>query len=561
MSDSQNTLELIRKAEEEYLRASQVAGTGITKEATTAGESAAKSAKLLDLIAGNQRLLADQAGKAALQTQAATDNLLRAGNIDPAMASGTIIDLVQNINTKYKIANVQAQELARAQEVSFLEKPLDWLAAQVTMKDKEDRLRRTLDEVGLSVSHVRDLSGAIGTGAKMAESAKESITASTAVAAAENAEAEWKLRAEEARIKTAGHNIDAWQAAAKIPSDRLSALYQRRSAEMSEQQYIQQLNNFRASEEQRDWARTQKKIEDEAKQVGKQADELIAAKVNKGREVLGMAPLESGEMAAQLELNKRGLAPKLQMLYEIGDRSLQLGTNSLGATPTSALELVRTNNSNLPTDVVETLGLLDAIARQAESEGKYKLIDPKNKQAQDKYINDKISQQFVDYARLIRPNSGNPLDVGDIKNYIGSKDTPYQSGLKELLALPTVQNVLRPFTDSGGTLEDPTKVLDLTFAAVTKGQLTTTQAANDVAKIYQRANILNLQAKNFRGLGISLPKAGLEYVAHVGRGFTSQPVNLADPVAITAYFSRQAAKKTPLDITKSPFGARPLPLN
>jgi hypothetical protein len=135
-------------------------------------------------------------------------------------------------------------------------------------------------------------------------------------------------------------------------------------------------------------------------------------------------------------------------------------------------------------------------------------------QALNKNVNELVAQQFgtkegVDGRGYIGLDS--PFSVGDI----GSAEAGYFAA-PTLASNPLVVKVLKPLAATGVQLKDPRVVVETVKAAMRKGEITSSQAAEGLSRIYQVANDMNQAQRNFAGYGIALPNKGAQYIVKIG---------------------------------------------
>lgn len=124
-----------------------------------------------------------------------------------------------------------------------------------------------------------------------------------------------------------------------------------------------------------------------------------------------------------------------------------------------------------------------------------------------------MAQQFgdergVDGAGYVGSESA--FNVGDI----GDLHTGYLDAAA-VKNLPIVTKLLKPLAANKVAMKDPSAVLDLVRAAVKKGDLTSTQAADGLATVYKAANWMHQEQRNFAGYGLKLPNDGNQYIVKI----------------------------------------------
>jgi hypothetical protein len=99
-------------------------------------------------------------------------------------------------------------------------------------------------------------------------------------------------------------------------------------------------------------------------------------------------------------------------------------------------------------------------------------------------------------------------------------------------------------------MKDPRAVLDLVRAAVKKGELTSTQAADGLATVYKAANWMHQEQRNFAGYGLKLPNDGNQYIVKIG----SKKLDLTKPEQVQRMLMQPANSTRDLLRDTAPLG-------
>lgn len=463
---------------------------------------------------------------AELKVQSVKAQQARAAGVDPETGAGMITDLL----SKQRAANAETEaalaEVRKKRETNLFENPIDWVVAQVTLPFAETKLEGAASSAQLYQKQVDQVNTSLQNSFQTAEKLKESVTATSAAAAARAAAGAALVNSNQAQLEALKYNNVAIDEATNATKDQLNAAYTVFNAQKSEEQ----LNLAKASE-----ARQAKQFEimsairaeeQAAKQEARDMDASLLGKINVGRAVMGLPPIEGGEAKSAVQMLKSGAAKDLNTYYEIGDKTIANGgKNSIADTPARAIEVFSTVDPRmLPEQRKETARIL---SEAMEALALNKTIDRKDKRAVDQFLNSHVKQTTELMYKNIIPNSQNLFDVGDLGSYMTL------SGINDL---PVVTKLLGPLAAAKQPLNDPKMVLGFMQDAIKKGTLTTSEISG-LATVYQKANLINQASRGFKSLGIPLPNNGANYYAKVG--MFGKTVDMTNAAEVQRYLAKE----------------------
>lgn len=504
------------KASEEAIRANAAGAASKTFELSQVYDQAAQDAGLV----------ATTKGIADLQAQQVVTKIAQTAGADPALGANRINELVGKLVTSQQETEQNLKEYRAKAEVKPWEHPIDYIVGQLTLPFTEERLKGSMTQTALYDKQLGDLNQTLSSSAVTINNLKESVTSASIAAQARLAEVESKARSTQAEIDGIKFNSQSVEAAVNASRDRLSVLFNAKSAANAETQLKVALGHLALDTERFQWQKEEKAISDKARADGKEIDGYVVDTINKSRVSLGLPPLTGLAAKSQLALFKSGASEELKYHFQNGERIDATGVSTVGNDPASSLHALETLPSNLPDVRKETTSVLAAAKQALELN---KTIDKKDKKAVDAFINQHVAQDIQTQYRSIAPNSGNLFDVGDIGSYLT---------LNGVSDLGVTQKFLGPLAAAKQPLNDPKIILSLGVDAVKKGQITSAEF-QQLASVYQKASVINQAAKGFTGFGIVPPNAGRNYYAKTSRfGGTT---DMTDPTELGRYLMKDLA--------------------
>lgn len=519
-----------------------------TSKATQANVETAQKAevisgeveKIYNDVADAQRVVttAEAARKAEVTKRVA--QAANAAGINPSADMDTVYGLITKINFGYKEVEKNLRDVREKSEMPIWENPLKWIANQITLPIAEQRLKGSANELELASNQLGRVNNALSQAAQIAVKTTESISAAESEALATVAASEAEIRARQARLEGLKYNAAQVNAVAQGSKDQLEVLYNVAAAQQRAESFALAVKNFELDTQRFNWQRAEKEEADRAKLEGKQIDAAFAETIQLGDAVLGMPARQGFELKSAVALLKGGQSKELMQIYEIGRRYRATGIPMIGASPAEAIKHLEELPNNIAPARTEVIALLKQAKEQVMRDPK---IDKKDQKAIDAEINKIVGQTIGGQLASITPGGGNLFDVGDLKAYLGgAPGMETFAGIADLKSLPLSQKVLIPAIAAGQPLADPKVVLGLTAKAIQNGDVTSTQAVNDLTFLYRKANLINQSALNLKGLGIALPADGMTY--NVRMGTFAGSIDMTNPAQVAQFFAKDLAERT-----------------
>jgi len=492
---------------------------------------AGKATEIADVyktIASDVAVVTATQQAAELKVQSAKAQQARAAGLDPEAGANVIVDLLSKQQKANKETEAALNEVRAKRETNLFSNPIDWVVAQVTLPFSEAKLEGAASSAQLYQKQVDGVNTSLQNSFQTAEKLKESVTATSAVAASRVAAGTALVNANQAQMEALKYNNVAIDEATQASKDQLNAAYTVFNAQKSQEQLELAQRSEARQQAQFDVMSAIRQEELDAKRENRQMDEALLGKINVGRASMGMAPIEGVEAKSAVQMLKSGASKDLATFYEIGDKTISSGGKvQIGETPAKSIAMLAQIPSALPDIRKETAQILSqAVAALNEN----KTIDRKNQGAVDAFLNSHVKETTKMMYQSIVPNAQNFFDVGDLGSYVTL------SGVNDL---PVVTKLLAPLAAAKQPLNDPKMVLGFMQDAMKKGTLTTSEIAG-LATVYQKANLINQAARGFKSLGIPIPNNGANYNAKVG--LFGEVVDMTDAAAVQRYLAKEMAK-------------------
>ena len=540
MAEANSLLNIIVQSAQEYLKDSK-ASQDVQIENAQQGERIVGNAEAIyQQVASDAALVEFQRGTADLKAQNSIRAIANAGGVNVDTGAGFIQDRVAELRQKSVDAAALLSKRRQELDVNLITNPLGWIKAQVDWNSTGHKLETTVRELELANNSVGAMNKALQESARTTELVKESHTAATIEARARIAGADALLKSQQAALEGLRYNSQQVQIAEKGSKDRLDAMYNAATAVRLEEQFKLALEQFGLQKEKFAWDREEKKHIEDAKKVGKLADDLSLEYINKSMARMGQPPIDAREAATMLQLFKSGASKELQFHWENGRRITMTGVSMIGNKPSEVAEVLAKIPSNLPEIQAQVAALIGEYAKEFDdglsNEAKKAQLSGDPKTARAKFIDKRVAETVAaQYSKVTGP--GNLFYVGNIGAFIGNATG---DEIASLQALPISRKLLTPLVQQGVDLSEPKVVMGQVIEAVRKGTLTTSEAQSGLAEIYRRANEIQQASRGLTGFGIVPPNAGKNYFAPMGA--FGRTVDMADPNSIGRFIAQESAK-------------------
>lgn len=522
-----------------------------TKQAEASGRQAA----IIDQASKDAEAVARQQGLAALAVQQENNKAAAARGVTES--SNALLDLLAAQKDASKRVLAKAAEV-RDKWNSTIERDglLGWLKNGLTVDMSQQELEAQIKETQVISNELTNANNALQQTFATNKGKAEVLTAETIAAQARIAAADAKVRSEQAVIEGIGYNIQSLAEAKNSTIEQLNVKYGARQA-VSGIKAEQRAEESQSLERERfNWQKEEAKIrqdllnaEKKDKQEAKQLSEDFVATVNMGRATLKLPALDAVQQRELLNQFRAGQVRKdISLHYELGIKSRQNGGKQvLGNSPAAAAAVVFDPELDVQVSAAqeETKNILAAAIKGLPIEVK----NSKDKAAVAREVNKNVQQIVAEQFGTKEGVAGkgyigidSPFSVGDL----GAPESGYLSA-PVLANMPLVTKVLQPLATAGTKLQDPKAVLEIARAAIRKGEITSSQAAEGLSRVYQVANLMNQAQRNFAGYGIQLPNGGAQYIVRIG----SEKIDLTRPEQVTRHLMRPPA--SPFTRTDSPF--------
>lgn len=545
MAEQVNLLELIRQQTPQVMQAVRNAGAVAVDNSMKAEKVVGEMEKTLEQTGRDQALVVQTAQIGALNAQQAARKA-----VDAAGGMEALYSTIATLRTEQERL-VPALEKLREENINAsgfnlvgkVKQRLDWDGNQARVRSSVQSIK-AVSETGQEIEQRVNAAGQI------AKNTAETMTAASVEAATRAAQSEWQMRAAQARLEGLKYNTQSMEAIAGAEDKTLEVLTRAANFERGEQQFQlalrEETRRARSAQLQEELA-----AEARAERLSKkQLDDRIVYKINLGRASRGEAPITGPEAQDMIQLF-RGNNPEMLDLYKKGEFAERTGVSLIGYSPADTAKVIAANPQllqTLPAERQKALALVveaQAELAKARAVPGSLLADDKDGTKASAYINKYVNDKAANLVSSVGNNFDNPFHIGDLSAYIGSPTSP---GVSTFQTYPLVSKVLNTAIAGNISLSDPNTVIGLAREAVLKGDLTSAQAAADVANIYRRANMLHRAAVGFNTLGIAMPANGGGYIAKIG----NEMVDVTDFQAVAGAMNRTMAQEMYGRIQRAP---------
>lgn len=513
---------------------------------------------IYDRAAEDAELVASTQNLAALNVQ--KENIQAAEAVGISEGTNDVLEYLGKLRQANRRVVEKAAEVRNKWD-STIERDgvLGWLKNGLTVGSSQNELQARMFEAEAISGAMTQTHTALQQAYNSNKGKAAAITAESAAAAARLAATQSRIAMEDAVLEGVGFNIAGITAAKNATIDQLNLRYSGQSA-VHGIRADQRAAESQGLERQRfEWQKEMASLQKEAleadkkgKEEAKVLDDATVANIELGRATLHLPRMTDGEKALILRQVRSGsLKGDVLLHHHLGLKSRQNGGKQVfGNSPSAAAEVVF--NPELDVKVaeaqVETKNLLAEAYKAIPLQVKNSKDGAAVSRELDKQAALLVAQQFgdekgVDGAGYVGSESAfNVGDIGDLR--AGYLDA---AAVKNL---PIVTKLLKPLAANKVAMKDPSAVLDLVRAAVKKGELTSTQAADGLATVYKAANWMHQEQRNFAGYGFKLPNNGAQYIVKIG----SKKLDLTKPEQVQRMLMQPANSTRDLLRDTAPLG-------
>lgn len=502
----------------------------------------------------SEAVIAEQEQRGLLTAQQNTRAAATAFGTNMDDPSQIVSMLGQDMRASYARMKAQQARVNKIEQGATLSNPLGLLTNIVIGDEERAKLQSAENDFNLAANTLQSINQATQQTARTNLAIAETKSEASVQAELDKIEANAKIAKAELGARLAGVNVQMLQSL-----DSLNA----RQTSMAVQMY-----QLGVQEEQRTWMRSMREAEAALKSEDKAAAEATLAAWNKGRELQGQPPGSSADLKLALQLDKENANFLVQVGYQSlkGSSVIRYGPNAFGS-----MSNLQRNNIEVPPTQQPIVNQLDTWLSELTSP--QALIDygvAKGIADATTLFNDKKNAPAVRNEYLVK-RAAFDQSVVDPKNEANIYTPPPIDVLKNkpyLLENKFLASELAPSVEAGGNIKfNPSQLLSQAKDKVLSGEYSTSEIAEGLSWAAQQLALTNNATKNYLGFG--LPPITDKYVMPLSvkagpyAKTISAPVNLLDPVQVTAYFQRvlaAAPKRTPLlelteqAIRNSPFG-------
>lgn len=508
------------------------AGAEQKKVALEQGKTAIREiGKTYEIVAQDLATIKATEQAATLKTQAQIAGQAAAVGISGEDPANYLIQLATRQKTQNEKLAGQLDNITKKTSIDFLDSPLEWIGAQITLPKEEEVARAQIAQVQQTHQAIQQTTQTFTAAVQTYKLQEQNVTQASAVAATRVAASSALISAQQTEVESARYNVEEVNATLAASSAQLQAAHTIYQAQTTQEgQRMQQLA-FDAEAQQRAFQRELAQDARELKKLGKSMDDSTLNYLNSSMIQAGLPPITAEDAPIFLARFKSG-DPEIMNHWRNGRiiSTQPVSKTRMGATPAEAADFLSrfpTNLDGLRKDTAELImGATKALPPTA--------VSPQQKA---EFVNKKVQEEVnLSYGNIMK---GSIFDAGEVSQYFG---------ISSVAQLPLVSKVLAPLSASGVKLDEPALVMKAGVAALRAGTITSSELSSGVGQLYQKASMTNIAFRDLRGFGIKLPSGDLAYRTKLSRW--GSPVNLLDAAQVNRWTLEEALVPRPFPVKK-----------
>lgn len=381
-------------------------------------------------------------------------------------------------------AQQQQQEIAKKEQVQFLDDPLQWLMNYITLPDEKNALQGNLDTANQAATSIQNLNSMMSAKAQVENQYAQKLTQASIDSQVAGMQANLQAKADQAKmavIENQSQLLTTVMSATEQQVNNIAKVIQARESEahlaLAESQFAMEKQKFGI------WLKDYKDTQDQQAQ--------LTDWYNKGAAISGMPTLNTNRIKMAMQLGGDA-AKKIQAVVELGFRNASSGTQNFGPNPAVAANATHTIGVNTPAPVADIYARARSQMQQDPSFANAK----KDPAALDSLFNKYVGKIVAD--RQSRPNYNDPTDP------YAPASTKIMAQNPALASTPLFKNVIIP---NGIDTSDPQKLAELGLAAVKAGKISAGDFATGMAYYYNNATQASTANNQLVKYGLPAAKA------------------------------------------------------
>lgn len=517
------------------------AGAVAKKEAIGQAKTAlTEQNNILNLVAQDMTTVKATQEAAALKTQSQIAGQAAAVGISGEDSANYLIQLATRQKAQNEKLAGQLETITQKTSVDFLDSPLQWVGAQITLPKEEEIARAQIAQVQQTHQAIQQTTQTFSAASQTYKLQEQNVTQASATAATRIAASSALISAQQTQIESAKYNVEEVNATLAASSAELQAAGQIYQAQNTQEGQRMQQVAFDADAQQREFQQEMRQEAIDLKKSGKAMDDSTLNYLNLSLTQAGLPAITAEDAPIFLSRFKSG-DPEVMQHWRNGRviSTQPVSKTRMGGTIAESAEFMSKFPTNLDGLRKDTAALIMSATSQIP-------IDKTTPKAKADWLNSNVQAQVdQQYANI---SKGSMFDAGEVSQYFGISD---------IQQLPLVSKVLAPLSGTGVKLDEPSLVLNAGLAAMKAGTLTSTEFSSGIEQLYRKASMTNIAFRDLKGFGIKLPAGDLAYNAKIDRW--GKPVNLLNPVQVNRWVVEKAfevQKNQSLMNSTAPMGMR-----
>lgn len=388
--------------------------------------------------------------------------------------------------------------VAQKQSVKLLDDPVQYLMNQITVGDDINYANAAQDKSDQIASSLAQINQATQSTA-VSQNAIAATTSAAAVQAGTDSIKQKAIeQADQVKQQNLLYNVDGLMKVQSLNQQELSNLFSAQNATNSQKQLEIAQGHLEIARQSNALLLEQRLDAINEKKTNLAEIQDIGDTVNKGRSILGLAPIPAGKAVQFMKIGG-DLGNSIKDQYSKGAVAIQTGVNVISDQPGKAAITIAQSQAPLSPTMAPVKNLLMnslADVGQGVVKGANGLpVDLKNPQAVTGAANGLILTRAAGMASNIK--------VGDNTNIYAAPTLP--SILKVapgVMQTDLYNKVLAPLVNTGLTTLDPNQILSLTSQSVARGEMSFTQSAQDIKVLFSAAAATNNVTKDYARVGL-----------------------------------------------------------
>ena len=514
------SVDALVSAAEEYAQKSRQSAEKKVEILGGAAVASQESAQLLSKVSEDVRLIKSTEAAATLRTQSQIQGQAAATQIEGTDPANYLIQLATRQKSQNEALAGTLDTITKKTKVDFLDSPLQWIGAQITLPKDEEIARAQIAQTSQTHQAIQQTTQTFSAAAQTYKLQEQSVTAASAKAASDVAAAEALIKANQFKIETAKYNTEAVNAIAQADDATLRSAQITQAAQVTaEGQRMQELA-FNAEEQNRAVQREMQEDARAEKKEGRALDAKTLEYLNLSLAQSGMPVITPEEAPIFLDRFKKG-DPEAMMHWRNGRviSTQAVSKTRMGDSPAASAEFL----SKVPTNLDGLRKDTAALIMQATSTIPARASTPQQKAEYiNKSVNETVAAEYGDIRK------GSMFDAGEVSQYFG---------ISSIASLPLVSKVLAPLNAQKVPLEDPAAVMQVSLKAMKDGLITSSEFSQGIEQLYRKASMTNIAFRDLQGFGIKLPDGGGSYKTKLDRW--GKPVDLLKPAEVNRWVTEQ----------------------